>query len=417
MTAAGPTDRTATRFRVVIGTATMLMLALSWPLWVGAGDFPRIPFVEGLRDWPGGLSWGAFGLVLGTMALATAGIATRPAFGGVILTLLVLILHDQHRSQPWVYQFLMAALAWATVPASRALGLTRLFIVALYFHSGLSKLDVSFVRELGRVFLESAARPFGLEPTGWPEWVRTAAILAMPAWEIVVAVGLCIRKTRRLALVGAIALHAALLGVLGPWGLGHSTIVLVWNAALIVEDLILFGPELVATAPEPPRRLEPWTRAAFLLAAVLPFGERAGLFDSWPSFALYASHVERTEVLFHIDDLAEVPESIRRHVRPGGERGGQRLDLTAWSRAERGVPVYPQGRANNGVAEALAVQYRGAFGVQVVQWGRADWLSGARSRDEALGPEAISRLGRRYRLNAHPAWPAAGPGLRKGTLR
>ncbi len=70
----------------------------------------------------------------------------------------------------------------------------------------------------------------------------------MPAFEMAVSLLLIFRKTRRIGLVGAVAIHAALLAILGPWGLDHSTIVLVWNGALILEDLLLFGPR-----PEPPK--------------------------------------------------------------------------------------------------------------------------------------------------------------------
>ena len=97
-------------------------------------------------------------------------------------------------------------------------------------------------------------------------------------------------------MVGAVGLHAALIAILGPWGLGHSPIVLVWNAAMIVEVLILFGPDVARAAVRWRTRLAPGVTAAFALAGVLPFGERWGWFDTWPSFALYASHAERVDV-------------------------------------------------------------------------------------------------------------------------
>jgi hypothetical protein len=403
----GAVGRSVARFRVAIGLATLAMLGLSWPLWVDTADFPRVPFVAGLPAPTGRASWLAFVLLLVAVGLATAGIRWRAMLGLSVALLVGLILGDQHRFQPWVYQYAMAALALATVSGARALGLARLFLVALYFHSALSKLDVSFVREMGRLFLDTALGP---AVRAWPEGARTALILLMPAAEGAIALGLCFRRTRRAALAGAIGMHATLLGILGVWGLRHSPIVQLWNVALIVEDVTLFGaiPPAMAGESGGDTRLAPLTTWAFVLAATLPFGERLGLIDAWPAFALYASHTERTEVYLNPRAIDHLPESVRRHW--GGTESPDpwgRLDLTGWSREVRGVPVYPAGRACNGLAEALAARYGAPDGVRVVQWGRADARTGRRTHAEATGREAIRRLGDRYRLNAHPARDSA----------
>ncbi|HWE39219.1 MAG TPA: hypothetical protein VG406_21900 [Isosphaeraceae bacterium] len=374
------------------------MLATSWPLWVESPDFPRVPFVAGLPDPSRSASWVAFGLLVAAVA---GGVAWRPALASGAVVLAALVAQDQHRLQPWAYQYFLVSIALAACPAGEASGLSRLFVVALYVHSGLSKLDASFVHGLGAEFLAVATRPFGLHPRAWPDWVRTAATLAMPAAESGIGVGLCSRRTRRPALVGAIGMHLALLFVLGPAGLDHSANVLIWNGALIVEDVILFGP---TPAPSPTSgrfRASGLARLAMMGAAILPFGERLGLWDAWPSFALYASHVDLSDVYINEDEAGSLPESLRRQLAADG--AWRRLDLTAWSRSVRGVPVYPQARACNGLAEALAARYRGARALRVVRWGRAGWLSGRRDRDEAIGLDAIRRLGDRDRLNAHPA--------------
>jgi hypothetical protein len=397
------------RFRLALGAFTLLMLGLSAPLWGEDARFPRVPFVPGLPLGSGPACWVVFGILVAGIILAMAGIAWQAMFGLSAITLAFLIAQDQHRFQPWAYQFGMSALALATCSKARALGLCRLFIVALYLHSGLSKLDVSFCQELGLSFLATAVRPIGLHPARWPAAVQVAAILIMPAWEIVVAAGLCIKRTRGIAILGAVCIHLALLAILSPSGLGHSTIVLVWNAAMIVEVIILFGSmtPALATSAEAEPRLVAVTRWVFVVAVLMPFGERAGLWDTWPSFALYASHAERTDVLVHDDDMGVMVESIGSHTTVSVGGGWNRLNLTEWSRSVRGVPVYPQGRACNGLAEALAARYHGAHPLRVTQWGRADLWTGRRSRVELWGEEAIRRQGDRYRLNAHPApWPA-----------
>jgi uncharacterized membrane protein YphA (DoxX/SURF4 family) len=399
-------DRRELAFRASLGGATLAMLALSSPLWVRpGGHFPRVPFLPGLPE-PPWLRGVLFAVLVGSIVL---GVARRRALLVGLPALAYLIAGDQHRFQPWAYQYALMATALGTLPKARALGLCRALLVALYLHSGLSKLDSTFPREVGPAFLVQLGSPMGIDPMAWPGPVRTAVALAMPLAELLVGLGLAFRRSRPFALVGAVLMHLTLITILGPWGLDHSTIVVAWNASLIVEGMILFartGPGRVVSPLGPlPARGVPVV-FLFALAAVLPLLERRGGWDSWPSFALYASHAERVYVYLHEDSLNEVPEPIRRHLRPG--RIGDpwhRLDLTSWSRAERGTPPYPQARAAVGVAEALAGRVSSPRGVRVVSWGRASRFSGLRSRAEATGPEAIRLLADRFALNAHPARP------------
>lgn len=395
------------RLRIALGGATLVMLALSWPLWVGGDTIPRVPFVRRLPAVSGLGSGIAFGLLLGALAVSTTRVAWRGALTLGLGILVALILGDQHRFQPWAYQFLMIGLLLVCLPPAQALTYARWWFVSLYFYSGLSKLDVSFCNELGNLFLVTAVRPLGLEPAEWPAAWRIGAILAMPLGEIGVATALLVPRTRRIGLAAALALHAALLGILGPWGLRHSGIVLVWNAAMMIELAILFGPRFSVPEEAAPtgtgRLLGGLARLGFWLAAILPLGERWGWCDTWPAHALYASHSERTEVFLHDAQWDELTTDLKAHLKEPGLDPWRRFDLTAWSRDARGVPVYPQGRACNGLAESIAARYGGRLLIKVVQWGRADLWTGRRSRVECLGLDAIRRQGDRYRLNSHPA--------------
>ncbi len=142
-------------YRAALGSAHLLMLGLSWPLWVGAGTFPRVPFTPGFPSPSGPPGWAVFAALLAAVAAAAAGWRWRGATWGAIGLLVFLVAGDQNRLQPWVYQYLLCGLAIATTPAPWGLRLARLFAIALYAHSGLSKLDATFAAELGRTFLET----------------------------------------------------------------------------------------------------------------------------------------------------------------------------------------------------------------------------------------------------------------------
>jgi Methylamine utilisation protein MauE len=397
-------DRKFGRYRSALCGSTLLMVTLSWPLWVDDADFPRVPFLAGLPVFPPWVSWLVLAGIVGTLAMATAGRLWRLMIRISLALLVFAILQDQNRFQPWAYQYAIIGLAMAFLSKARALRLARWYVLGLSFYSGLSKLDASFCRELGPTFLSAALGRFGLSTTNWPESSRTLASLAMPAFEIVVAFLLLFRSTRRIGLVGAIAQHSALVLVLGPWNLGHSTIVLVWNMALIVQDVLLFGPTEIPPEIEPKTTVGLIVELIFWSAMILPIGERLGLCDAWPGHALYASHAERSEVYVHEDDLDRFPDEIRRRLLPtDGVTPWRRLDLTGWSREVRGTPPYPSGRVGNAMAEFLESRFGGPQPARLVQWSRARAWDGHRDRDESLGIRAIQQRGDRFLLNAHTA--------------
>ena len=397
-------DRTFASYRAVLCGSTLLMVGLSWPLWVDDPDFPRVPFVRDLPELPRSVSWLVLFGIQATLASATIGVRWRLMVAISLPLLTFAIVSDQDRFQPWAYQYGLVGLAMACCSRDLALRLARWYVFGLYFYSGLSKVDASFCRELGPTFLSAALGPFGIDPGRWPGSVRTEACLAMPGFEIAVAWLLAFPRTRRIGLVAAVVQHSALIGILGPWGLGHSPIVLIWNGSLIAGDLILFGRSTLPTGFDEPK-LGRFASGVFWAAMILPIGERVGLCDAWPGHALYASHVERADVFVHEDDLDRFPDAVRRRLGPAGVTSWRRLDLTGWSRDIRGTPIYPSGRVGNAVAEFLEVRYAGIQPVRLVQRGRARAWDDARDRDESLGLAAIRKRGDRFLLNARPSPP------------
>ncbi len=110
-------ERTAaTRLRTVLGPATAIMLALSWPLWISLPAFPKVPFVTGLPEPGPAASWALFALLVGSCLAAASGAAWRLALGLSAVLLSFLILQDQERFQPWAYQYLVVALLLASLP-------------------------------------------------------------------------------------------------------------------------------------------------------------------------------------------------------------------------------------------------------------------------------------------------------------
>ena len=388
-------------FQAVIAGATLLMVVLSWPLWVSGGDFPRVPFVAGWPEPVRWLSWCRFVAMIVSLVAVAVGRGGRWAWAVTLGCLVWSILGDQNRLQPWVQQYFAVAVAFVMLRPAKALHLARWYAVVLYAGSGLSKLDASFVDELGRTFLVSLGHLVGLAPESWAGGVQTGATLAMPLAEVLIAVALTSSRTRWAGLAGSVVQHLLTIAILGPWALDHSTIVLVWNGALIVENLALFG--------VPAARWVPRERVIFgmvLLVVALVVGERWGWVDSWLGHALYASHAERASLAWPETKATALPLDIRRWLGPPDIEGYRRLDLTGWSRSERGIPVYPQNRVACGIAEFLVKRCAAATGppVRLILLGRAGISrKSVRSRVECINLPAIQRRGDRFWINARPA--------------
>ena len=146
-------ERTAAFLSRVLSLAALLLIATTWPLWTAQTEFPRIPFVGIFRGVPGWLERAALGVACCALVLAlVAGSSRRMgrwslvAFAGAIT---FLALADQHRLQPWAYQFLLLALVLAVLPAGEGIAWARLLTASIYFYSALSKLDHTFLESAG----------------------------------------------------------------------------------------------------------------------------------------------------------------------------------------------------------------------------------------------------------------------------
>lgn len=392
------------RFRWALASGTIALVGLSAPLWLDGGGLPQVPLVAA---WPVPSRTQALTGLIATLA-ATGAIALgrggRWAWLLAALGFAGLIVGDQNRLQPWAMQFLVIALGTAVLGQRRGLGLARWYAVILYAASGLSKLDAAFADELGPAFLRALGGRLGFDPIAWSPESRVAAALAMPGMELTIALLLAIPGTRWVGLAGSVGQHLATILILGPGGLDHSAIVLAWNGLMIVENLALF------LGPGRDWRPSGWANLAGLsVIAALAVGERSGVIDSWPGHALYASHAEQARLDWP-DALADrLPSSIP--LGPADAEGFRRVDLTAWSRRVRGVPIYPQNRVVCGIAESLARRFGDPTGPppRLTLRSRAGILrTPPRSVVEVRGLRAIARQGDRSLLNAHPA---TGPGV------
>lgn len=401
----------------LIGLFGLFEIVATAPLWTSAGqpEQPQIPWVSllcGVPFWFDRLALSVVVLCLLSLicwpvfrvwnslaagkAVQPSGLWRRYCCGLLVLCWGGLVLLDQHRLQPWAWQFLWFLAFLGLAPNKVGIRTCRWFIVSIYAFSALSKLDVAFFTGHGQLLLEGLTGGLGIEIRHWSPSVRFWLAVLFPVGELLIAVLLLMRSTILLGLWGAWGMHVLLLLTLGPWGLQHEAGVLIWNAYFILQTGILFGfawreqrlkadtqltqqpvsSTLAAQTTEdlntPPEqsgagevvhendhlaRQHPAARLLLVLAGgicLLPLLEPFGAYDHWPGWAVYSARPERVLVFVREAELSKLPEWVQQlGGAPAPLDDRIPLSFDRWAFEHRGCPIYPQGRYRLAVARAV----------------------------------------------------------------
>jgi len=357
--------------------------------------------------------------LLSVSLLARCATARNFALCAGIGALLILVLLDQSRFQPWAYLAMVLAFCMFAFQPSDAIRWMRLLVVSLYFYSAISKLDYSFLHTIGQQFLVTLASMIHIDIGKWPLTVKLALAAGFPTWELLVALGLSFPKTRIAAVAGAIAMHLALLLILGPWGLEHRLGVQMWNLYFIVQTVFLFGlfgspektsckgngtGELAEQGTKPAPEKQPFfARLVVWSVVLLPLLEPLGWFDHWPAWGLYASRTSQVTLLVHRTATNRLPERVRRHLEDIGTKNESvELNLDDWALDAVHAPIYPQARVQLGIAESVILRWNLSHRFMVVMSGTASRFSGKRQRRILQDLSALRRQASTYWINSRP---------------
>jgi hypothetical protein len=399
----------------VAAASLLILMTATWQLW-SVTTFPRVPLVGALLRLPGWVEWTALAAFAAAQLVALIwGFDRRAGRRGVAISVLalgVLVLADQHRLQPWVYQLLVLEIVLAGLPAAEAIAVARLLVASIYFYSALSKLDRSFFESGGGQIVDGLLESLRL--TGSVTDGNRAVLAGIVVLgELLVALGLCWRRARRYAWLASIALHALLLLALGPLGAGNKPGVLLWNLYFIAQNVILFGwagelsvgEQATATASQQGHEgIARWAiRGLALFVLLFPLTEPLGICDVWPAWAVYATGPERARVFVAAADRGKLPEAARDYLQPPRfEDDLCLLRIDRWSLDASGSPLYPQNRFRLGVALALDATAAIGDGLVVELDGPADRFTGKRTSRRLQGRVAIAVELERDWLNGFP---------------
>jgi hypothetical protein len=300
-----------------------------------------------------------------------------------------------------------------------------LFVASIYFHSALSKLNMGFLETAGsgQLLVYGLLRATSL--TGLNRWsvLERGFEVLLPLTELTVALMLVFSRSRRAGLLASLGMHLLLILALGPLGRNHKPGVLIWNAYFLVQNVVLFGPlrgrrsAVVAqqsgdagptsniemrgavTSASPAARL---TEGLTVAAMLLPFLEPFGLFDVWPSWAVYAGGTEQVTVHVHVQTRERLPTELLRYTSTRRIDGWNRLMIDRWSLDTLNAPIYPEVRSQIGVALWIARLAKTDDGLRVAIYSRADRWTGERAIRVLKSTAEIEQELDTFWLNGYP---------------
>ena len=337
---------------IVVSVAFICGMLTSPHLWFDLGrSFPRAPIIPSLtlhQDFVISIA-----LVV-TLILSAITVHPRRYLAISVVLTIVLVALDQTRLQPWIYQYaiMLALLVFADAVNQKAIVAANQFVIAtLYFWSGLQKLSWSFVHEVAPRLVELAGIRL-------PARYLPGIAVAIAICEVLIGVGLLLRRTRRIAVVLACLMHSIILFTLISSRL--NTVVWPWNVAMMAITVILFHRNYETPFEYLLRRHREGAAAnylpkgAMLICGLLPSLSFIGAWDLYLSGALYSGK-SPVGVMRISESLRDRLPATARGITFRTNRGELMLPFYEWSLAELNVPPYPEIRVYRQIAHQLCV--------------------------------------------------------------
>lgn len=402
----------------LLGAGVLALVVVTWKLWTPQEVFPRVPlFRWAPPDW---WDWASLALILagGVGLLIRPPRYVRPLAATLAFGLAIAFVCDQHRLQPWAWQFFILALLIALADDALLWNGWQWLTISIYFYSALSKFDADFTETMGYLFLRALS---GFRPTAgsWSDSHLEAVArysylsLLFPAFEMLVVFLLTRPSWRRYGLIAAIFMHITLIWLLG-FGLRHSWGVLLWNVFFICQAVILFGPNVIehalrgtSSSCRMTNRIAHSLLAFFLaLPALVPWG----LCDLWPGWAVYVRPFEQAYITVSNAALREAPHT-RSHpywrlYRPGQSFLADQLPIpiliSDLSLESVSAPPYPNVRCSLAVALDVAENLEQSD-IEVAIARRSRWdPSGLSVATKLTTEKQIHDYSKRFWFNAYP---------------
>jgi hypothetical protein len=342
-------------FKITLALAFAAGLVLSHKLWLTDRFFPHAPLFSFLPQLPWPIDWVLLISSIVLLLITAAHPSPRKFFIAFCITFGVLLLLDQNRWQPWVFQYffmilMLCFVSWRRehrLRQTQILYAERLIMAGIYLYSGLQKINPQFMNDTYPWLMEPVTKHMEHGLSGWLYYLG----YTLPAIEIFIGIGLLLKPARKAAMIFAIVMHVLILLDMSPFGHNYNVVIWPWNTAMIIFNLVLFKKD---TSPISSYRLPLrfWlVKGVFLLFWIMPFFSFINIWDSYLSSSLYSGNTSNGVIYMTDDVRAKLPKEVEQYVT--GSYNQNQLSIKYWAMMEMGVPGYPEQRVFKKVKNEL----------------------------------------------------------------
>jgi hypothetical protein len=259
-----------------------------------------------------------------------------------VACLIIVLVQDQMRWQPWVYIYLLLMMPYlfqSDRDEKSILNYLQLIIPGIYIWSGLHKFGPNFIEG-----------PFAQMITDSKYSVDFSAIKKLgyfvPLIETSMGVMLLLPKYRKVGVCLVVATHLLLLFYLSQWATIKNSVVYPWNMAMIFfVVLVYWGVQDKPVLSFGVLKSHPARAIPLLLVWVLPVLNFAGCWDHYLSFSLYSNKPHQYYIVIKNKQLDKIDKGLHQYLtKVDGLDDSKVLDLNHWTLTELNVPFYPERR-------------------------------------------------------------------------
>lgn len=305
-------------------------MLISYPLWNNSRSFPSFPifdFSENILR---------FDYYIPVLILGAGFIAflfpSRKTLQTTLSFLLLSILLDQNRIQPWVYFYIIFFIGLVISEDTKETNkFLRLVLVGVYFWSGIHKMNPIFREVIFESILIDGLKIESVETVSSAKQFY----LLVPFLEILTAVFLAFQRTKKVGVYLGLLGHLFILYYL-VFGLQGNWVIIPWNIFLMIVLVFLFY-QNKSKFEFPKSNFSKIILGLCFL--ILPVGYFVGITDHSLSFGLYDGKLKNIYLL-KTDKTGNHHKYSNFEIHSNLLEKGSLFDLNKWAFEEMEVPFY-----------------------------------------------------------------------------
>ncbi len=331
----------------ITAIACFLSMLLCYKLWLGERAFPLSPIADFLPSLHHPIDLILFSITLLLLQCIVFFKNPKKFIVAFLVLALLLALMDQNRWQPWFYQYLMMFFILAfydfegksNLHSESILLVFKLMIGAIYFWSGLQKLNPNFITDTYPWLMEPITNHLSESAVSKTDWLGKA----FPMIEITTSLALFSNKFKKKAVVMLFFMHLFILFVLGPFGHNYNPVIWPWNMAMMAFSAILFYNSEATSFHQIKNAFQFHSiKIVILFFVLMPLLNFFNTWDSYLSHNLYSGNTSNGVIYISDSVESKLPPEIKQYSK--GEMNLNQITIKYWCMMELGVPAYPEKR-------------------------------------------------------------------------